>query len=149
MSNYANTALKEIIVCLSGSKGFCETLLEDDKQFRNKENCIAYLQVASDNIQAALNEICRGLDADQMQGVLRYAKNSRLAIHPTLSPAADRREYIVSEEDMLTILQGAVSECVFCQKEGKEAKNCPIRKALLASQVVPLNVGNTNCPYQD
>ena len=149
MSNYANTALKEIIVCLSGSKGFCETLIEDEKKFRNKEKVVDYLKVASENIQTAINIICDGLDYDQMKGVLRYARNSRLAIHPFTSPTADREEYIVSKDDMRVILQGAVSECVFCDKEGTDAKKCPIRKALLASQVAPVNTGRDDCPYKE
>ncbi len=147
LTPYANNATKEIIVCLSGSRGFCETLL--DKKYRNNEKANEYLRIASENIQLALNAICEGLSEEQMNGVLKFANNSKLAIHPALSPAAEREEYIVSAKDMQTILQGAVSECVFCEKEGNEAKNCPIKKALLSSQVVPNNEYRDDCPYKD
>ena len=145
LTPYANSATKQIIVSLSGSKGFCETLIES-KDYRNKEKADAHLKIALEELQLALNDVCEGLDRQQMQGILKFANNSQLAVMPSTSQSINK-EYIVSAEDMRTILRGAVSECVFCLKEGKKAKNCAIKKALLASQVVPMNIHNTNCPY--
>lgn len=146
LTPYANAATKQIIISLSGSKGFCQTLVESG-DYRNKEKADAHLKIALEELQLAINDVCEGLNYEQMQGVLKYANNSQLAVMPSTSKSINK-EYIVSADDMQTILRGAVSECVFCLKEGKEAKNCAIKKALLASQVVPLNIQNTDCPYQ-
>lgn len=147
LTPYANAATKQIIISLSGSKGFCQTLVESG-DYRNKEKADAHLKIALEELQLAINAVCEGLNYEQMQGVLRYANNSQLAVMPSTSQSINK-EYIVSAEDMRTILQGAVSECVFCLKEGQEAKKCPIRKALLASQVVPYNTSRDDCPYRD
>lgn len=147
LTPYANAATKQIIISLSGSKGFCQTLVESG-DYRNKEKADAHLKIALEELQLAINDVCEGLNYEQMQGVLRYANNSQLAVMPSTSKSINK-EYIVSADDMQTILRGAVSECVFCLKEGKEAKNCAIKKALLASQVVPNNPYREDCPYKD
>lgn len=143
---YANHATKQIIVSLSGSKGFCETLLSSN-DYRNKENADAHLRVAAEELQLAINEVCAELDWEQMQGVLKFANNSQLSVLPNTSRVGGK-EYIVSAEDMDIIIHSALSECAFCEKEGKEAKNCALRKALLASQVIPYNTFNQDCPYK-
>ena len=148
LTSYANNATKQIIVMLSGSKGFCETLIKTP-DYRNKEKADEHLKVALEEIQLAINAVCEELNYDQMQGVLKFARNSQLAVLPSTSIAGDKKEYIINEDDLRTILKGAVGECVFCDKEGKEAKNCPIKKALLASQVVPNNTSRLDCPYKD
>lgn len=148
LTSYANNATKQIIVMLSGSKGFCETLIKTP-DYRNKEKADEHLKVALEEIQLSINAVCEELNYDQMQGVLKFARNSQLAVLPSTSIAGDKKEYIINEDDLRTILKGAVGECVFCDKEGKEAKNCPIKKALLASQVVPNNTSRLDCPYKD
>ena len=148
---YANNTTKQIIVMLSGSKGFCRTLL-NAKDYRNKEKADEHLRIALEQIQLALDAVCENLNEEQMNGVLKFTRNSQLAVLPISSIAGDKKEYIVNEDDLRTILQGVVSECVFCDKEGAEAKNCPIllfKKALLASQVVPNNHYREDCPYKD
>lgn len=144
---YANKATKEMLLCLSGSKGFCEALLREGSNYRNKESADKYLRIASENLQLAINEMCAGLDASQLKGIVRFGDGITLAVTPKASPYLEKEDYIVSNEAMRTFLQSATSDCTFCTKDGKEAKNCEIRKALLESLVIPRHEDG-DCPYK-
>lgn len=144
---YANKATKETLLCLSGSKGFCETLLKTDSYFRNRKNAEKYIKIASENLQLAINEMCVGLDESQFRGILRFGDGVTLTITPKASQSNQQEDYIVSENAMRTFLQGVASECVFCELTGKEAKECKIRKALLESLVIPKH-DEGDCPYK-
>ena len=144
---YANKATKETLLCLSGSKGFCETLLKEDSVYRNKKNAEKYLKIASENLQLAINQICYGLDENQFRGIIRFGEGVTLTITPKSNHSCDGEDYIVSGDSLKTFLYGATSECTFCSLEGKEAKECPIRKALLESLVVPKSEDG-DCPYK-
>lgn len=146
LTPYANQATKETILCLSGSKGFCETLLKTDSYYRNKESADKYLEVARNNLELALNEICKGLDEDQLRGIIRFSKGITLNVVPKSSPSAEQEDFIVSRNTVEVLLKSATSDCAFCDLEGKEAKNCPIRKALLRSLIIPEGTGD--CPYK-
>lgn len=147
LPTYANKATKETLLCLSGSKGFCEALLREDSNYRNKESADKYLQIASENLQLAINEICRGLDANQLKGIVRFGDGISLAVTPKSSPYLEKEDYIVSRDSMRTFLQSATSDCTFCTLEGKDAKNCEVRKALLESLVIPRHEDG-DCPYK-
>lgn len=144
---YANKATKETLLCLSGSKGFCETLLKEDSFYRNKKNAEKYLRIASENLQLAINQICYGLDENQFKGIIRFGEGVTLTITPKTSPCGEGEDYIISESSLKTLLHSATSECTFCSLEGKEAKECPIRKALLKSLVIP-RTDEGDCPYK-
>lgn len=145
LTPYANQATKETILCLSGSKGFCDSLLKVDS-YRNKESADQYLEIAKENLQLALNEVCKGLDEDQLKGIIRFSNGITLNVVPKASPTAVQEDFIVSRETVDVLLRSATSDCAFCELEGKEAKNCPIRKALLSSLIIPRGTGD--CPYK-
>lgn len=144
---YANKATKETLLCLSGAKGFCETLLKQDSYFRNRQKAEKYIKIASENLQNAINEMCVGLDEHQMRGIIRFGDGVTLTVTPCSNPSLDKEDYIVSDESMRTILQGVACECTFCELSGKEARDCKIRKALLESLVIPKNYEG-DCPYK-
>ena len=144
-TSYANQATKQIIVSLSGAKGFAETLIQSE-YYRGKAVADEYLRIVSENIQLALNAICDGLDGDQLSGLMRYAKNVELQLVPKHSPQTQREEFIVQRDDLEALLKNATGDCAFCELEGNEIKRCPIRKALFASGVIP--AGTKDCPYK-
>ncbi len=144
---YANKATKETLLCLSGSKGFCETLLKEDSFYRNKKNAEKYLRIVYDNLQLAINEMCVGLDESQLRGILRFADGITLTVTPKSSPSLDQEDYIISKDALKLFLQSPTSDCAFCELTGKEARDCKIRKALLESLVIP-RAEEGDCPYK-
>jgi hypothetical protein len=98
LPTYANKATKETLLCLSGSKGFCEALLREGSNYRNKESADKYLRIASENLQLAINEMCRGLDANQLKGIVRFGDGISLAVTPKSSPYLEKEDYIVSRD---------------------------------------------------
>lgn len=147
---YANKATKETLLCLSGSKGFCQTLLEEGAYFRNRKGAEKYIKAASENLQLAINEMCVGLDESQYRGIIRYGNGLTLAVVPKSSSCSyteAQNDYIVSKDAMRVFLQSPTSECAFCELTGKEARECQIRKALLESLVISESEEG-DCPYK-
>ena len=144
---YANKATKETLLCLSGSKGFCETLLKEDSHYRNKANAEKFLRIASENLQLAINEMCVGLDESQLRGILRFGDGVTLTVTPKSSPKLEQEDYIISSDALKVFLQSPTSECAFCELTGQEAKCCKIRQALLESLVIP-RAEEGDCPYR-
>lgn len=57
---------------------------------------------------------------------------------------------VVLDKDLVTLANCAITnECCMCLKEGREIKNCEIRKALM--NIIPLDTTNDNalCGYTD
>ena len=146
LTPYANQATKETILCLSGSKGFCEALTRSN--YRNKEKADAYLKEAAESIQNALNAVCEGLDGNVLNGIVRYSNGISLKVVPKSSVTAETEEYIISRDELEVLLRHATADCAFCDLDEKETKSCPIRKALLHSLVIPADK-DTLCPYRN
>lgn len=146
LTPYANQATKELILCLSGAKGFCESLIGAN-QYRNKENADSHLKEAAESIQNALNAVCDGLDENVLNGIIRYSNGISLKVVPKSSVTAETEEYIISADELEVILKHATCDCAFCDLDEKETRACPIRKALLHSLVIPSGK-DTLCPYR-
>ena len=146
MAEYANKALKEVLVCIAGCVGFADTLTCGEREFRNSKKAKRSLQAMMNHAQKAMEIICDGLDLDQMAGIKRYADSCTLMVMPKYDPRTEKECYIVASDDMEVLLKDVISDCVFCEKEGKELKRCRVRKALMNSGIIPL--GSGDCPYK-
>ena len=144
MSEYANQAVKQIIVCLAGCVGFAQKLQETD--YRKKADAQESLFEMQKHAMDAMTAICEGLDEDQMRGVMNFANCSQLVVLPETDPRTKHETYLVKESDLETILSSATGDCEWCEKEGKEINRCQLRKALLNSGVVP--AGTKSCPFK-
>ena len=120
MADYANKAVKEIVVVLAGCIGYADTL-------------------------KALEAIMEGLDTDQVQGMLRFANSCNLMAVPKHNPAAQKECYICPVDAFDRLVLEPTGECAFCMKEGKEVKRCQRRRDLAACGIVTEK--STECPY--
>lgn len=141
---YANEALKRIIVCVAGCKGFAETLLETDYPKLAPVN--GELMAMRDCAERVLQECERGLDADQVKGLVRYANDHEIVVISKACPKAAKDYYTVSQDALDYLLQDVVSDCAFCGKDEKERKRCKRRKCMLECGIIG-DGNDKDCPY--
>jgi len=137
MTNYLNHADKEIVVSLAGCVGMADTLRE--KKFRHSDDVMEDLQKMQELAQKMINTIIDGIDVDQQSGVLRFANNCELMVLPKSDIRTQTDWCVIEKKDIQTIISNVVSDCSFCDKEGRAVKQCELRKALLNCGMVSSN----------
>lgn len=145
MADYINRATKDIIVSLAGCAGFMDTLIGIEN-WRNRKKAIRSLKAALNHTLKALDAIREGLDTDQLEATIRTANCSYLSMIPHLSPNVGKEYYICPDDALEVLLGDALSDCAFCLLEGKQARRCKKRKALMQCGIVAKETGD--CPYK-
>ena len=143
MAEYANRALRDVITTLAACQGFAEVL--STTTYRHSSKAKRNVLAVKNNAQKALDIICEGLDQEQMGGILRFANMHNIVIAPKYSPEANKTCYSITAEELVLLMGDAVSECQWCEKEGKEARRCKKHKALL--RIGAIGQGEKDCPY--
>jgi len=151
MTDYLNRADKEVVVMLAGCVGMTDTL--SDLKFRHSDEVREELVALRDLAQSIINQIIDGVDPDQATGILRFANNSELMVMPKSDVRTQTEWCVVEKEDIKTIIEDVVSDCAFCDKDGKDVKNCKLRKALLKCGLVSADNSvmkdkSVDCPFK-
>lgn len=144
MADYANKAVKEIVVVLAGCIGYADTL--KGLEFRNSKKARRSLAAMQNHAEKALEAIMEGLDTDQVQGLIRFANSCNLMAVPKHNPTAKKDYYVCPVDAFDRLIGDVASACAFCTKEGKEVKRCQRRRDLAACGIVTEK--STECPYQ-
>lgn len=89
-----------------------------------------------------------GVDPDQCRVMVKVAENSYIRIMPKVAAqcAPGTAWAIVERQVLERITAGSLSDCMICDKEGKQIKKCQLRRDLLACGVEARS--KTGCPYQ-
>ena len=143
MEEYANRALRDVVTTLAACQGFGETLTSCT--YRNSKKAKRNIVAMANQAQKALDIITEGLDKEQMGGILRFANMHCITLVPKYSPAVDKTHYSITSDELLLLMGDAVSECSFCDKEGKDARRCKKRKALL--RIGAIGPNEKECPF--
>lgn len=148
---YLNRADREVIVCIAGCVGLADSLIE--KRFRNSDRVKEELAKMRDTAQGIINTIMEGVDPDQCRSVMRFASVSEVMVVPNSDPRLDKHYAVVDKRDVETIISSVVGDCVFCEKEGQEARKCELRKALLGCGMVSdensvMPASQEDCPFR-
>lgn len=143
MEEYANRALRDVVTTLAACEGFAETLSKTT--YRGSKKAKRNIIAMGNQAHKALDIICEGLNKEQMGGILRFADMHYITLVPKYSPAADKTRYSITSEELALLMGDAVSECQWCDKEGKEARRCKKRKALLS--IGAIGHGERDCPF--
>ena len=143
MSEYANRASRDVITTLAAVVGFADVLTKTD--FRHNRKARRNIVAMGNQAGKALDIVMDGLDQDQVKGILRFAESHCITLVPKHSPAVEKTYYSITKEDLILLMGDAVSECAFCDKDGKEARRCKKCKALL--RIGAIGQGENDCPY--
>ena len=151
-SSYINNADKQVVVSLAGCVGMADTIRE--KKFRNSEAAMPYIEKVQEYAQKAIDEIVADVDPDQGTGIVRFAENCELVIMPKYDARVKKDWVIVDRKDITDIISQAMTDCVFCEKTGREAKNCPLKGSLLRCGIcssedsVMKDLKSEDCPFK-
>lgn len=121
----------QAIISIAATVSMAETIAEREYA----EPIKAELQAIAENAEKVLKVLMDGIDDDQLKYIYRYIKRSEFAVLPKYSPEAER-SYIITTADVVERLtQNVLGECMLCEKKGKQARRCQIRKDLIACGV--------------
>lgn len=119
------------IISIAATESMAETIAGMDFAEQVKDQ----LKSISENAEKVLKVLMDGIDDDQLKYIYRYIKRSEFAVLPKYSPEAER-SYIITTADVVERLtQNVLGECMLCEKKGKQARRCQIRKDLIACGV--------------
>jgi hypothetical protein len=141
--SYLSKYQKEALISLGGVTSFCEELATTEwvKDEEDKER----LRTAHKLVMEVMEHLEKGMDEDQLRGIIRYANNSVLMVMPKTNPNVDADLVIVDRNTVSRIVGDSLTECWFCEKKGNQIKNCQRRRDLLECGAI----GNgAECPYQ-
>lgn len=141
--SYLSRYQKEALISLGGVTSFCEELATTE--WVSDEGDKERLRTAHKLVMEVMEHLEKGMDEDQLRGVIRYANNSVLMVMPKTNPNVDADLVIVDRNTVSRIMEDSLTECWFCEKRGNQIKQCQRRKDLLECGAI----GNgSECPYQ-
>lgn len=141
--SYLNKYQKEALISLGGVTSFCEELATTEWVSREEDK--ERLRKAHKLVMEVMEHLEEGMDPDQLNGVIRYAKNSVVMVVPKTSPRANDDLVVVDRNTVSRLISDSLAECWFCEKKGSAIKSCQRRKDLLECGVIGKG---TECPYQ-
>ena len=145
----ANRALQESIICLAGCYAFCTTLIETAENQPSLKAALKDLKTARTKLFKVMTAVERDIDPDQIAHLQRQTRDVRLGVVSRANPQAERREVVVLEDDLFWMADHALAGCWMCNKTGKDAKRCEMRKRLSRMGVNIVATIPGECPYQD
>lgn len=143
---YLNTETKQQIAVLGGIQGCLEELTE--KPIRNSVAVHPLLNEAGQRVQAAMDIMFAGTDADQAKAVIRLVKCSTIRVCPR-STEMDEDWVICNVKDVNLLGTMAVEshECAFCEADAYHVKKCELRKCLLRMGATKKE-DTIDCPFK-
>lgn len=143
MNNYINKDLKELIIALAGIVAFGDALIESG---RLHEEDVDAIKLMIGSATTVAQHLLQGRDDEQIAALNRSARYYELIAVPKSSAQIGKEYYIAPKEAFEALIEELTSPCPFCDKEGKAAERCTLRKIFIQCGVT----GNTkgDCPFK-
>ena len=146
MAQYLNKATKEIIINLVGFSEYMIYLMEKDVKIvapyhKKLKTAATYLH----NITA---DMVKDLDMNQVRYLKNQNDHSRIALVPDSDKVLKHKQTVVPLETLSRLVNSAWGECLFCQKKGKDARECQLRADLLECGAMVHDNGKGECPFR-
>lgn len=132
--NYLNQFDKSNVCLLVCCYISLDKICEDGFAGIDNEPALAKVKEASRLCNEAYTEIIRGVSFKQMTEIERYANCHEMVIEPKslcVNAMRQNEAFVVSKEDVHEVCEHSVYyECMFCDKQKYEARNCRLKAAL-------------------
>ena len=143
---YLNKATKEIIVNLVGFSEYMLLLMEKDTQvvapYHKK------LKTASTYLRNITFDMIKDLEPRQVRFLKNQNDHSRIALVPDSDLVLKNKKTVVPLTVLSRLVNSAWGECLFCQKKGREARECQLRADLLECGAIVHDNGKGECPFK-
>lgn len=145
--NYLNRKEKETVIALAGIVGKLRELSESMENVSLPDGMLKNLRTATTWSSKALGGMIDHLDDKEIIKIyLEVSKYNVVAVR-TGEKAPEGKNYWVSEDDIFTIAEHSLQECLNCTWTGDEVKKCEFRKAMVRCEV-PVVENIETCPYK-
>lgn len=138
---YANRQRKEAITLIAEMVGTGGSWVPE-KMF---DGARKEFKTALTMLNKVLDHLCKDLDADQRDSLIRFCENNTLQFAPSSPHGLAEEFYTVAASDMAYLIDQCAIECTGCTKSGREVKQCQMRRIMLRSGVLPS--GEKECPF--
>ncbi len=141
---YISKSLKELIIKLAAVIGMFDQLQKTGALIPEDADA-AKLIIGS--VTTICQHLLSGRDTEQAEAVARQAKFYEIVALPNTSAMVNKEYYLCPKEDFeALVIDDFNNPCPFCDKEGKAAKRCERRRALIRCGVAGETSGD--CPYK-
>ena len=153
---YLNKAEKETCLVLAALQTYLENFIETPSTIKTP-TVLKYARSARTFTRKTLEAILEPLDPDE---IIKVTKESRkMEVVACYTREALRQHERIKEmnaitaldtEDFLHIVEQAVCICQECEKAGKDADTCELRRVFIQQDIQVLDEGAPpgKCPYQ-
>lgn len=156
---YLNRQEKQDVITIACFQVFMDDIADKWEELGRDKGQIADARRARSFAQRVLDSIFEELDQDEVTTVMKSIEQQELVLDYKAAARRkrNRKEEIesvtpVETEDLLTIVDYALSKCINeCKETDQEKiKSCPRRKVFLKYDIQPLHLDppEGKCPYQ-
>ena len=143
---YLNRYTKDVVTVLSGFAGYLDTLLEENQR------CIQAhtkrMKTMRTYCKTIIDDILEDIDADQREMLAKQAKRTTILLVPDEQAKRTPGLCVIDANAVNQLINSAFSECFLCEKTMRDARECPLRKNLLAAGAEAYDNGKGECPFK-
>ena len=143
---YLNKALKEMVITLTGLKVYVELILKDHPKYTTPyAKKLKTIHTYLDNMVC---DFLKPLDPSQVKYLANQCTHSRVTLLPDTDDRTKKLYTVVETSVLAELVNTAFSECFLCEKCGKEARECKLKKNLLEVGAVARDNPKGECPFR-
>lgn len=143
---YLNKALKEMVINLSGLQAYLNLMMEDHPGYTKPH--IKKIKTMVTYLEHIIHDFLKDLDVHQIKYLANQCNNCNLILVPNNDPKMKKLYTVVETQVLQELVNTAFSECFLCDKCGKEARECKLRKNLLEVGAMAHENGKGQCPFK-
>ena len=143
---YLNKALKDMIITLTGLKVYVEDILEKHPGYTGPY--AQKLKTIRTYIDHMVADFLKPLDVSQVKFLANQCSHSHVTLVANTDPKLNKAYTVVETQVLAELVNTAFSECFLCEKCGKEARECKLKKNLLEVGATARDNPKTECPFR-
>lgn len=143
---YLNKATKEIVINFAGFAEYMDLLMEADTKAVEPHR--KKMKTAATYLRNITRDITKDLAPDQHRFLKNQSDNSRIILVPKEDVRLKKVYTVIPTAVLSRLVNSAWGECLFCPKQGKEARECRLRADLLECGAMARDNGKGECPFK-
>lgn len=144
--SYVNRYTKDVVIVLSGFAGYIDLLLSENNK------CVQpytkRLKTAQTYCATIIDGILHDVDETQRNMLAKQAQHTTVLLVPDEQAKRTPELCVIDMNTVNQLINSAFGECFLCEKTVRDARECLLRKNLLAAGAEAYDNGKGTCPFK-
>ena len=144
--SYVNRYTKDVVIVLSGFAGYIDLLLSENNK------CVQpytkRLKTAQTYCATIIDGILHDVDETQRNMLAKQAQHTTVLLVQDDQAKRTPELCVIDMNTVNQLINSAFGECFLCEKTMRDARECPLRKNLLAAGAEAYDNGKGTCPFK-